>query len=519
MGLLSFLKRDKAAPPKKHSRGKGPRIVFRGFGAKAGMPEAGDTDRLTAGWTTNPASILSIVEKTWLTMCARGREAAMNTDHGKHFLRLFKQNVIGPKGIVVVPLVKGIDGKADTAARKALREAYAEWAREPEVTGTMTLREVDNLIAETVARDGECFVRRLKGRRYGKFHYQLQLIDPVRVPVNYRTKLPNGNRVRAGIEFTAEGKPVAYYVRADMDDFVEAVEYSGTKYERIPASEIWHIFAPEFINQPRGLSWMGTALTRLHHLSKFESAAVINARLGASKMGFFEPDPEYYDVDDDEDYNPEDDLPMDAEPGAFEGLPVGYRLKEWSPQYPHGDFEPFTDAVLHSVSAGLGVAFASLSGRLGEGSYSSNRSGEQTEQDRWIGIQSFFIEKLVQPRFEEFVSIAVLAGAVTIGTTPLRVERVGQYKVARYQGRRWTWWDPSKDIPAHRNAQDARMRSISSSIRERGEDPDEVFEEIAEEREKLDAMGILPESKDSTGTTTTKAEETEDTEHAEQTER
>jgi len=474
------------------------------------MPEAGDTDRLTTGWTTNPVSILTIIEQKWRVMCARGREAAFNTDHGKHFLRLVKQNVIGPKGVVVVPTVTLADGSPDTMARKALRTALDEWGREPEVTGTMSIEDVENLLIETAARDGEAFVRRLKGRRYGKFHYQLQLIDPVRVPVNYRTKLPNGNRVRAGIEFTAEGRPVAYYVRTDLDDFVEAVEYSGAKYERIPASEVWHLFVPEFINQPRGLSWMGTALTRLHHLSKFESAAVINARLGASKMGFFEPNPEFVDFEDDEDS--EESLPMDAAPGTFEELPPGYSFREWNPQYPQGDFEPFTNAVLHSVSAGLGVAFASLSGHLGEGSYSSNRSGEQTEQDRWVGIQWWFIRKFVRHLYEEWVSIAVLAGAVTIGNTPLKVERVAQYKAARYQGRRWSWWDPSKDIPAHRAAQDGRMRSISSTIRERGEDPDEVFDEIAEERAKMRELEILPASKASTPKAK-KAEENEEIEH------
>lgn len=516
MGILSFFRGDRPEQTKQ-KRFQPPRIVFRGYGEKAGMPEAADTDHLTAGWTTTPASILRIVERTWLPLCARGREASINTDHGKHFLRLLKQNVIGPKGIVVVPLVKLANGTPDTRARKALREAYEEWGREPEVTGTMTIRDMDNLIIETVARDGECFIRRLRGRRYGKFHYQNQLIDPVRVPVNYRTKLPNGNRVRAGIEFTPEGKPVAHYVRADLDDCLDAVEYSGAKYERIPASDMWHIFAPEFINQPRGLSWMGTALTRLHHLSKFETAAVINARLGASKMGFFEADPEFIEDEVDEDGNAFDEFPMDADPGSFERLPTGYRLKEWNPQYPHGDFQPFTDAVLHSVSAGLGVAFASLSGRLGEGSYSSNRSGEQTEQDRWIGLQSWYIEKIARARYEEWVSVAVLAGAVTIGNTPLKVERVGQYKAARYQGRRWSWWDPSKDIPAHKKAQDARMRSISSSIRERGDDPDEVFDEIAEEREKMAAKGILPEP-DKTPATATKAEEDEDEDNAAKTE-
>lgn len=497
MSLFDLFRRNRgdeltAKAAHKRSHPPGMRVVFRGHGAATGMPEAGDTDRLTAGWATRPAPILSIIERKWTIMCARGREAAYNTDHGKQFLRLVRKNVVGSQGVVVVPTVLGQDGKADDLARKAIAAAWETWGLCPEVTGILTWRDVQRLSVQTVARDGEVFIRRLKGRRFGRFQYQLQLIDPVRVPVNYRTKLPNGNRIRAGIEFTAEGKPVAYYVRADLDEFLEAQEYAGEQYERIPAGEMLHLFLPEAINQPRGLSWMGTAITRLHHLSKYETAAVINARLGASKMGFFTPDPEALDAGDmDDDDAPE--LPMDAEPGAFEEVPYGYRFQEWNPQYPQGEFDTFVKAVLHSVSAGLGVSYSALTGDLSGANYSSMRGGALEEREEWKDLQEWFVHALVRPVFEEFVAVAVLAQAVTIGPTPLRIERVDQYKRARYQGRRWAWVDPSKDIKAARDAHAGRIRSVSETIREGGRDPEEVFEEIAEEMEKMRELRILPE--------------------------
>ena len=464
-----------------------PRIVLRGYGSATGLHEAGDTGRLTASWTTHPVPVLMIVEQRWRILCARGREAANNADHGKRFLRLVRKNVVGPRGIVVVPTVQRADGSPDTLARTAILDGWAKWCREPEVTGCFTFRELQGLGIQTVARDGEVFVRRLRGRAFGPYRYQLQFIDPTRIPVNLRKKLSNGNRIRAGIEFTPFGRPVAYYVRHDTDDYLDGVDYAGERFQRIPADEMFHLFLPEMINQPRGLSWMGTALTRLHHLGKYETAAVINARVGASKMGFFEKDPEAVDVDDEDEI---EEVPLDAEPGTFGELPIGYRFSKWDPQYPQGEFDGFVKACLRSISVGLGVSYASLSGDLSQTSYSSIRAGVLDERDEWMDLQEWFVDKLVRPIFEEFISTAVLAGAITIGNTPLRIERVEQYKRARFQPRRWAWVDPSKDVKAARDAQDGLMRSVSETIRDEGRDPDEVYAEIADERARWKELDI-----------------------------
>ncbi|TIH12751.1 phage portal protein [Marinifilum sp. JC120] len=490
---------------KRFGRGKNimPHGLRRGFGSATGNFESANVDRLNSGWTTEPISALLLVERNWRILCARGRECSHNTAHGKKFLKLVKKNVVGPAGVQVTPTVKGPDGKADKIAREALAAAWKDWGKNPDVTGIHTWRSFQGLAMETVGRDGEVFARKLKGRKYGKYRFQLQFIDPARCPSDYREKLSNGNYVRAGIEFTSYGKPVAYYFRIDADDLYSGVIHNSNNYERIPADEIIHLFVPEMINQPRGLSWMGTALQRLRQLNKYEEAAIINANIGASKMGFFEADPEYVDVDADDDEELEEDFPLDAEPGTFDTLPVGWKFNKWDPQYPQGEFEGFYKTILHVVAAGLGVSYSSLSGDLSKVNYSSIRAGMLDERDLWMELQSWFIEKLVQPVFEEWVSVAVLAQAVTIGLNPLRVERIDQYMQARYQGRRWKWADPAKEVAASREEQAGLMKSVSSTIREQGGVPEDVFEEISEEREKWAELGIAPTEKPAENTNET----------------
>jgi len=69
--------------------------------------------------------------------------------------------------------------------------------------------------------------------------------------------------------------------------------------------------------------------------------------------------------------------------------------------------------------------------------------------------------------------------------------------------------DPLKDIQANREAIAQRVRSISSVIRETGNDPDDVFDEIQQERLKMESMGIEPEHLTASAAQTEQNNETE----------
>jgi capsid protein len=66
------------------------------------------------------------------------------------------------------------------------------------------------------------------------------------------------------------------------------------------------------------------------------------------------------------------------------------------------------------------------------------------------------------------------------------------YAAAIFQGRRWEWVDPQKEATAKEKLYNLKVTSLSQIIRERGDDPEVVFAEIAEENEKLNALGITP---------------------------
>jgi lambda family phage portal protein len=133
----------------------------------------------------------------------------------------------------------------------------------------------------------------------------------------------------------------------------------------------------------------------------------------------------------------------------------------------------------------LGVSYASLSGDLSQVNFSSIRAGVLPEQDFWMDVQEWLKDRFYSVVYRDWVEQAVLHKTIRIGATPLKLERIDQYEQAKYNGRRWKYVDPIKEVNAERLQHKGMLKSISQTIRERGDEPEEVFKEIAEDIERV----------------------------------
>jgi lambda family phage portal protein len=261
-------------------------------------------------------------------------------------------------------------------------------------------------------------------------------------------------------------------------------------YHRIPAEEIIHGFLPEMVGQKRGLPWMATGLFRMKQLVGFENAAIVNARIGASKMGVIQwKEGRGPDLDDEE----LETFEMTAEPGEFPVLPEGAELHEWNPQYPSGEFATFNKAMLRGIAAGFGVLYNNLANDLEHVNFSSIRQGTLDEREHWKEMQEWLIEALIQPVFEAWLPRALLGGHITVKGRPLKAERIDRYSVVSWQPRRWQWIDPRADVDAAIAAKNQMLLSPGQIIREQGRDPSDVWREIAADIEEMKAAGIPEE--------------------------
>lgn len=442
-------------------------------------------------WTAMPTSPDAFIALNHSVLVARSRDQWANNDYVRGFVRLIRQNVVGPLGVTMQAKVTTPRGKPDTEANKALESDWDQWGElgNCDVTGKLSWREIQALVTETAARDGEFIVRLVYGKDAGPHGFALQLIDPQRLPVwMENTKLNSGGFIRHGIEFNSYGRPVAYhFLSTDASDGTYYT-FSGRGFVRIPAVEILHGFITEMVGQKRGLPWASTSLFRLRNVAGFEDASVQNARAGATKMGFIQYK---------EGFGPtvegDEPITVDAEPLHFQELPMGAEVKEFNPQFP-AETASFVKSQLRGASTGMGVPYNELANDLEGVNFSSIRQLTLDAREHYKEIQEWLIDHLVKPVRAAHLRVRLLQGAVKVGSLPLEAGKLATYAACTWQPRRWTWIDPSADVDSSLKSIRGGLASFSQVIREQGRDPEVVIKEFAADIAAMREAGIDDET-------------------------
>lgn len=451
--------------------------------------DAGETDRLTSTWTTVPLTADQVIDRNQRVLVARSRDQAAKNDYMKAFLRLADQNIVGHRGVILQAQARDENGSLDRAANEAIETWWRQWQRpeNSDITGRRSFRMLCKTAVRTCAKDGEFMFREIRGKA-APMGYALQILDPQRCPVDYNVeRLAGGRFIRQGIEFSREGRPLAYYFMTG-DPAHSAYTFNGRSLDRVPAGEIIHGFLEDIVGQRRGIPWAATSLWRLYQLEGFEKAALINAKTGASLGGFLE-----WEKDEGPELNEDDfdeELFIEPEGGVFQELPPGLKHKAFQSQYPSGEFAPFHKAMIRGAGAGMGVSYVSLANDLEGVNFSSIRQGVLDEREHWMDLQEWLIETLVDRVYQSALEPALLLGLITNGKIRLRPERIAKYRNVFWQARRWAWVDPQKDIRAEVEAKDNMLTSPSEIIRKQGRDPETVWRTFAADIESMRAAGI-----------------------------
>lgn len=494
--MLGFSKK-RPPPPAKPPAAKTPPATrsraWLGVGrAMRRMFDSAKSDRLTTGWGTSPIPADDVVRRNLTVLVARSRDLAANNDYARQFLRKVGQNIVGHRGVQLQAQARDTSGKLDQVANDAIEAAFREWARAEncDVTGTQSWRAIQRSCAQSAAKDGEFMVRFVTGADAGPWGFSLQLLDPIRCPVDFdEAARPNGKFIRHGIEFNRFGRPLAYYFSATDAENADYVT-GGRRFIRVPADEIVHGFVSDMVGQKRGLPWMATGLRRAKMLSGLEEAALVNLRVSSAKGGFFEwAEGHGPRIDEDN----EEPVMMDAEPGVFQELPPGVTFREFNPVYPTGELMPFHKIILRGMASGWGVSYNDTANDLEGVNFSSIRQGKLDERDNWRDMQEWFIEQLIEPVFAQWLPRALLAGRITVNGKPLPAHKMEKFRDVSWQGRRWEWIDPRADQQSASDSVKSLQNSASRVMRSQGRDPRTVWREIASDIEEMRAAGIPDE--------------------------
>lgn len=443
-------------------------------------------DRLTQDWINVTSSIDQDIRNGLVPVRQRARDLVQNNDYAKKYMKLLRVNVPGPTGFYFQSKVTEFSGAPDTVANSKIEEAWALWSKASNctVTGRQSLRSVQDILIQALGRDGEGMLRLVYDRN-AYCGFRIEIIPPELIDEMYNTKLANGNIVKMGVEVNPFGRHQAYWIRQknQLDLYGSTATASGLR-DRIPASEIIYGFDQEFPAQTRGISWLVQSMLRLRMLSGYEEAAVVNARVSASKVAFYKRTPGAQG-----DILPDamegDQKIIDAEPGQFGELPMGYDIATWDPKYPDQQHEMFMRSNLRGISSGLGVAASSLSNDLSDVNYSSIRAGLVEEREQYKLIQQWFIETFLEPLYTVWLESAIMSGAIN-----LPMSKFDKFNKPQFIGRRWAWVDPLKDVEANEMELRLKTKAPSQIVAEQGGDFEEVLQQWQIDQGLLDKYGM-----------------------------
>jgi lambda family phage portal protein len=478
------------------------RALFSGF--------KGANDENLQDWAFLPIEINTILRNDLQKLRARSRDLARNDDTTRRFLALLKQNVLGHAGIKLQGKNKLRSRKPDVRWNEEIEREWGLFGRKrrsagmsasPSVCGQMTLREFAWLALWTRAIDGECFIQILRGYPHNRHRFAMRLLNPDLLDSSYCVEPDDANRIEMGIEFDEYDRPVAYHFSKQHPTRKYRATNGNAKRERIPASQILHLFRHEYVGQIRGVPDFAAIMHKTKMLNGVHEAIVVGWRVAAAKMGFFVPtEPEdAFDTGEEDELG---DSVYDATPGSFEVLQNNYDLKLFDPDYPTSTYESGHRVFMQQLANGLNVSSPTLSNDYSKVNYSSLRQALLEDREAWRCIQAEMIDGFYQPLFDEWYDWALHV------TERIKLSRSKRHRdpVVAWQPRGWPWVDPLKEVKAQIASVGANLRTRQSIIAETsGADFMETADALQEEKQVLEERD-LPVAVASSGDVTEKTE-------------
>lgn len=428
-----------------------------------------------------------VVQRGAVAVRTQARHLARNHDLARGALRVLVNNVVGPNGIGIEPQPRRTDGSNHTEYADALREAWRDWCRFPEVTHRLPWPRLQRAMARAWLRDGEVFAQLITGNRADLNHktrvpFSLEAFEADVVPLDLNDPAKN---IIHGIERNTWGQPLAIHVLKTDPTSVSMPTTGQTK--RIPWDRALHLATFDHIGQVRGVSEFASVITRLEDIKDYEESERVAAKIAAMLTAYVKKGtPDLYAPD----QVNSDPRQLSLQPGMIiDDLMPGEDVGMIDSNRPNPNLITFRQGQLRAVAAGLGGSYSSIA-RDYNGTYSAQRQ-ELVEQ--WIHYAVLcdeFTGEVCKPVWEEFVNACHLSGVVRI---PADI-KTGSHNDAMFVAQAMPWIDPLKEANAWAALVENGFASEVEAIRRRGGNPRDVLEQIAEFRKKAEELGVALKS-------------------------
>jgi lambda family phage portal protein len=410
----------------------------------------------STGWRASGASSTAEVLPALRTLRNRARDLVRNNPHIRRALKILVANAIGT----------GVQAKF---ADKALQKVWKRWVKVCDAAGLLDFYGQQAQADKALKESGEVLLRfRTRLPQDGmEVPLQLQILE-IDYLDDLKIGLVDGGFVIAGVQFNMIGQRMGYWLFDQHPGEVSTVPRNMVS-RLVPASEIVHLFdAIDRPNSVRGFPWLASAIWKARDLDEYQDAELVRKKIEACFAAFVTSSDEGYQVGRTTATAPSDPRRVEAlSPGMVEYLRTGETVSFSAPATSN-EYESNVRVDLRAIAAGTDTTYEQLTGDYSQVNFTSGRMGKMEfkrmlEQEMWLVFIPMFCEAVAR----RFVSTAYLVGkskaaVADVTWSPQRIEFI----------------DPLREANGIIALIDARLKSRHQSIRDLGDDPDEVDAEI-----------------------------------------
>ncbi len=402
----------------------------------------------------------------------------------------------------------------DEALNAQIEAAFDEWCR-PEncdVTGQMGFYEMQRMLLRRKIVDGEILVKKVIDKQADI----PLLLQPIRVDLLDTALMvsQNGRHViRSGIELSDALRPLAYYIEKKTPD-----GYVVLDSERVPASQIIHLWTKNYPDQIRGISDLATSIKRIKDLDEYLDAETVAAKIAACFSLFVTrqnaigsgaalANAKLGTVRD------KDGKPIArVRPGMIAYMAPGDDIKAANPGRSATTAKDFANLHERMIGSGLGLSYEMISRDFNTSSYSAARQGNLEDRRTFQPMQQWMVEKFCDPVYRAFLDAAVLSGALKL---PNYWQQKQKYSKVEWVTPGWASIDPLKEAQADvLNLSNGGM-TLAQQCAEHGTDWRDQLAQMAKEKDYAEELGLrlsihTPEAVQAAATNHPEQEEKED---------
>lgn len=335
----------------------------------------------------------TLVRQSLVTLRNRARYEVRNNGYAKGMVKTYADDVVGsgPR-LQILPAIPG-----DTAAEEAantIEDAFGRWAETCGMNNE-SLGEIFHLAIKQLHDSGECFIVFRDGGDKAEIDgvtLRVQIVEGDRVATpadKISLTLATGKahaKVRDGIEFDEDGRPVAYFISKKHPGDGLGGWLSATDYDRVEARFVIHLFDTDRPGQTRGVPWLTPSLTLFSQLRRYTLATLTAAEIAADLAGVIETTNPNVDPEEVEAFDA-----VEIERGHLMTLPLNSTAKQMKAEQPTSQYAPFKHEVLKEIGRPNSMAYNVVAGDSSEYNYASGRMDNQkyykgvfVRQD-WLG--------------------------------------------------------------------------------------------------------------------------------------